>query len=91
MFRRASKFLVVIVTVFLFIVVSTAPSFAAKATQSSSVKTVQSALNKEGYTVAVDGKMGKQTKTALKQFQKAKGLKVTGKIDSPTKAKLGIK
>jgi peptidoglycan hydrolase-like protein with peptidoglycan-binding domain len=91
MFSSASKVLVVIVTVFLFIVASTAPSLAAKSTQSSSVKAVQSALNKEGYNVAVDGKMGKQTQTALKQYQKANGLKVTGKIDSATKAKLGIK
>ena len=77
--------------VFLFLVASAAPSFAAKAAPHSSVKAVQSALSKEGYSLAVDGKMGKQTQAALRQYQKANGLPVTGKADAATKAKLGVK
>ena len=77
--------------VFLFLVTA-APSFAAtKHAPNTSVKAVQTALNKEGYSLAVDGKMGKQTQAALRQYQKANGLAVTGKADAATKAKLGVK
>ena len=78
---------VMAVCVFMFLVVTSAPSFAA----TTDVKAVQSALTKAGYNVKVDGKMGKETAAALKQYQKAKGLPVTGKADAATKAKLGVK
>jgi peptidoglycan hydrolase-like protein with peptidoglycan-binding domain len=74
--------------VFVFVVASVIPSFAA---ESSKVKAIQSALNKEGYKVAVDGKMGKQTHDALRMYQKANNLAVTGKADAPTTKKLGVK
>jgi lysozyme family protein len=75
--------------VFVFVVASVVPSFAAESI--SKVKAIQSALNKEGYKIAVDGKMGKQTHDALKKYQKANGLAVTGKADAPTTKKLGVK
>lgn len=55
---------------------------------STSVKSVQEALNKQGATLKVDGKMGGKTKAALKSFQQAHGLKATGKLDKATKAAL---
>jgi peptidoglycan hydrolase-like protein with peptidoglycan-binding domain len=51
---------------------------------------VQTALNNAGFTLQEDGFMGKKTKEALKKFQKENGLKVTGKADKATLAKLGI-
>jgi len=55
------------------------------------VRTLQDALNKNGASLKVDGIWGKKTRMALKDFQKAKGLKVTGKVDKATKAALGLK
>lgn len=55
------------------------------------VRVLQDALNKNGAKLKVDGVWGKQTRMALKEFQKAKGLKVTGKVDKATKAALGLK
>jgi len=80
---------VLAIFVFVFLVTAAAPSFAAMS--SSKVKVIQTALNKAGYHVKVDGKMGPQTETAFMKFQKAKGLSVTGKADAPTTAKLGVK
>jgi peptidoglycan hydrolase-like protein with peptidoglycan-binding domain len=58
---------------------------------SQEVKSVQEALNKDGYKLTVDGVMGNHTRSALKNFQKKNDLKVTGKPDSQTLAKLDIK
>ena len=44
-----------------------------------------------GYTPGpVDGKWGKKTEAALKQFQQAQGLSVTGTVDEATAQKLGL-
>jgi peptidoglycan hydrolase-like protein with peptidoglycan-binding domain len=88
-----NKVLKVAVAVFVlvFLVVAAAPSFAAKSAPSEQVKAVQTALNREGYKVAVDGKMGKQTHSALMKYQKASGLPATGKTDDATLKKLGVK
>jgi peptidoglycan hydrolase-like protein with peptidoglycan-binding domain len=37
----------------------------------------------------IDGKMGRRTRAALTDYQKAEGLKVTGRLDDDTRAKLG--
>ena len=89
----SNKVLKVAVAVFvlLFVVAAAAPSFAAKSAPSNQVKAVQTALNKEGYKLAVDGKMGKQTHSALMKYQKANGLAATGKADAATLQKLGVK
>jgi peptidoglycan hydrolase-like protein with peptidoglycan-binding domain len=64
---------------------------AAKAVPNDVVKAVQEALKKEGYKLKVDGLMGKHTRSALKSYQKKNGLKVTGKPDEATLAKLKVK
>ena len=62
-----------------------------KSAPSEDVLNLQKALNKAGFKIKEDGRIGKRTKAALKKFQKQNGLKVTGKPDAPTLAKLGIK
>jgi peptidoglycan hydrolase-like protein with peptidoglycan-binding domain len=52
------------------------------------IEKLQTALNANGAQLTVDGKMGAQTKAALMDFQKSKGLKVTGKVDKETIAAL---
>jgi peptidoglycan hydrolase-like protein with peptidoglycan-binding domain len=55
------------------------------------VKAVQQALKDKGHDPGeVDGKMGPKTQQALKDYQKAEGLKATGRLDTETAAKLGV-
>ena len=90
--RKRALHVVAIASVFFFLMASAMDCFAAKAAApDSQVKAVQTALNKEGYRVKVDGKMGPQTETAIMKFQKANGLPATGKADSATLKKLGVK
>ncbi|MBR2665191.1 peptidoglycan-binding protein [Methanobrevibacter sp.] len=63
----------------------------------ATVKKIQRALKKNGYYLSykghylmVDGIYHDCTVRAVKQFQKAKHLKVTGKVDEKTAKKLGI-
>jgi len=63
---------------------------AAKKGGSESVKALQTALNKNGASLKVDGMMGKGTRDALKKYQAANGLKATGRPDAATKSKLGV-
>ena len=58
---------------------------------SQEIKSVQEALNKEGYKLTADGIQGKHTTRAIKEFQKKNHLKVTGKADAETLAKLNVK
>ncbi len=51
---------------------------------------MQKALNKHGADLNGDGEFGSKTLAALKAFQKAKGLPVTGKGDATTLAALGL-
>ncbi|MBI4227930.1 MAG: peptidoglycan-binding protein [Candidatus Omnitrophica bacterium] len=54
------------------------------------VKTIQQALQAAGYSPgAVDGRMGRQTQKAIREFQEAHGLGVDGKVGPRTWAKLG--
>jgi peptidoglycan hydrolase-like protein with peptidoglycan-binding domain len=49
------------------------------------VKQVQIALQKAGYyTGVIDGRKGKQTRDAIKAFQKANNLKVNGRVGKKT-------
>jgi peptidoglycan hydrolase-like protein with peptidoglycan-binding domain len=58
---------------------------------SSQVREVQQALKDKGLDVGqVDGQMGPQTKSALKQFQQQQNLPQTGELDQQTIAALGI-
>ena len=63
----------------------------------SIVKEIQQALKDHGYYLSykghylkVDGKFQSCTERSVKEFQKDKGLKVTGKVDEKTAKKLGI-
>lgn len=50
---------------------------------------IQTALKKAGfYSGEVDGKVGRKTKEAVKEFQKANGLKADGKVGKQTWSKL---
>ena len=55
------------------------------------IKSMQEALNKDGYKLSVDGVVGKYTRGAIKDFQKKNDLKVTGAPDTETLAKLNLK
>lgn len=53
------------------------------------VKEIQEILKGAGFYPGLpDGVMGSQTRMAIKKFQKARGLKVTGKVDSTTQLTL---
>jgi len=63
----------------------------------STVKEIQQALKDHGYYLSykghylkVDGKFKGCTERSVKEFQKDKGLKVTGKVDEKTAKKLGL-
>ncbi|MDD4954632.1 MAG: peptidoglycan-binding protein [Candidatus Omnitrophica bacterium] len=52
-------------------------------------KNIQAALKNAGfYSGAIDGKIGKKTKEAIKEFQKANGLKADGIVGKQTWSKL---
>lgn len=64
----------------------------APAINKSEVRSVQQNLKDNGYYNGnVDGLMGPQTRDAIRKYQKAESLPVTGRLDSPTAAKLGVK
>ncbi len=62
---------------------------ATKAKASPQIMAIQNSLKKAGYDPGpADGIMGKKTRAAVKAFQKANGLKTSGRIDKTTRAKL---
>lgn len=58
--------------------------------QGADVKTLQTALNKYGYGLSVDGIFGAKTEVAVINFQKAKGLSVDGIVGPKTWSALGF-
>lgn len=65
---------------------------AAKGGNQEQVKAAQQALKDKGHDPGeIDGLMGPKTTAALKDFQKAQGLKETGRLDKETMAKLEVK
>jgi peptidoglycan hydrolase-like protein with peptidoglycan-binding domain len=54
------------------------------------VEAIQTALNGNGEKVAVDGKWGRQTSGAVKEFQQKHGLKPTGHVDHATLEQLKL-
>jgi hypothetical protein len=57
----------------------------------SEVREVQQALDKDGFKAGpTDGRWGKETASAVKQFQQSKQLNATGKLDEQTVADLGL-
>ena len=64
---------------------------AAKGDNREQVKAVQQALKDKGHDPGpIDGVMGAKTKAALKDFQKAQGMKESGSLDNETMTKLGV-
>lgn len=53
------------------------------------IRDVQQKLAQQGYNVQADGKMGRNTRQALRQFQQDQGLPASGRIDQQTMAALG--
>lgn len=64
---------------------------AARHAPSALVKSIQEALNKAGAKLETDGYMGRKTRAAIKAFQTAHKLKVTGHADKKTREALGLK
>jgi His-Xaa-Ser repeat protein HxsA len=55
------------------------------------VRQVQQALKEKGFDVGqVDGQMGPETESALRQFQQSKGLPQSGNLDQQTLSQLGV-
>ena len=55
------------------------------------VKAAQQALKDKGYDAGtVDGRMGPKTQAALRDFQKAQGMELTGDLDPKTTQALGM-
>ena len=53
------------------------------------VKAAQKALKAKGYEIGdVDGKLGPKTRAAVQAFQKDEGIRVTGRLDKETMARL---
>jgi peptidoglycan hydrolase-like protein with peptidoglycan-binding domain len=64
---------------------------AAGGARQEQVKAAQQALKDKGHDPGpIDGRMGPKTQTALREFQKAEGMKETGRLDQETMAKLGV-
>lgn len=62
----------------------------ARGVESDDVKSLQKGLNEKfGTSLKVDGKFGRQTMNAVKDFQKATGLKADGVVGDKTHGKLG--
>lgn len=59
-----------------------------KGNKGNGVKWLQWKLNKQGYKLTVDGDFGAGTETAVKDFQKKKGLTVDGVVGANTRKKL---
>jgi peptidoglycan hydrolase-like protein with peptidoglycan-binding domain len=61
------------------------------ATKHQEVMAAQQALKDKGHDPGmIDGKMGPRTRAAVADYQKAEGLKQTGRLDDETRTKLGI-
>jgi peptidoglycan hydrolase-like protein with peptidoglycan-binding domain len=62
-----------------------------QAQNSQSVRDVQQALKRKGFEVgAIDGQMGPETQTALREFQQSQGLPQSGNLDQQTLSALGV-
>lgn len=55
------------------------------------VKKAQAALNDKGYNLAIDGRYGPSTQSAVRDFQNKHGLTSSGTLDDSTLSALGLK
>jgi peptidoglycan hydrolase-like protein with peptidoglycan-binding domain len=62
-----------------------------KSASSDTVRQVQQALQSKGHSTGpIDGILGPNTESALREFQRAQGISVTGRADQQTLASLGV-
>lgn len=54
------------------------------------IKAIQEALNAHGAKLTADGKWSKQTRKAIRAFQKDNGLRPTGRANKKTRKILGL-
>jgi peptidoglycan hydrolase-like protein with peptidoglycan-binding domain len=54
----------------------------------ATVRRAQTKLERLGYPVETDGELGEKTRTALRNFQRDRGLNATGELDQETMAAL---
>jgi len=54
------------------------------------VRELQRALNNRGANIAVDGRMGPQTRNALMDFQRQNNIEASGRVDQRTASALGV-
>jgi peptidoglycan hydrolase-like protein with peptidoglycan-binding domain len=60
-------------------------------TVGNKVAAAQQSLKDKGHDPGmIDGKMGPRTRATVSDYQKLEGLKVTGRLDDDTRAKLGM-
>jgi peptidoglycan hydrolase-like protein with peptidoglycan-binding domain len=66
-------------------------SSSAEGQNAQTVREVQQALKQKGFDVgAIDGQMGPETQSALRDFQQSQGLPQSGNLDQQTLDKLGV-
>ena len=63
----------------------------ALASSHKDAKTVQQSLKDKGlYNGPIDGRLGPQSRGAIREYQKSENLPVTGRLDAETAGKLGV-
>ena len=68
-----------------------APLASADNLSKADIEKVQKSLADKGYdTGNVDGVLGASTRAGIREYQKAEGLPVTGRLDAETAGKLGV-
>ena len=65
-------------------------SYSAPAPSDPQVAQLQRALDANGANVRVDGVMGPDTQTALRNYQQQHGLQPTGELDAQTRTSLNL-
>ena len=60
-------------------------------TPNGTIKQAQTALNDKGFNVAVDGRYGPNTQSAVRSFQEQNGLTASGMLDRRTLTALGVR
>lgn len=57
---------------------------------SSDIRNIQQTLRNEGYSIAVDGLWGPQTRQAVRSYQAQNNLSVTGELDNQTITRMNM-
>lgn len=77
--------------IFSIALLALAPMLAGAPGDNEEVRQAQTALQEKGFDPGpMDGVMGPRTRSALREFQRTNSLPVTGRLDSQTRAELGL-